>query len=213
MQGGDAVLKVPGVLLHIGPRGAFVFIGDDSARIGGWCVRDLRVKVDVEHPVLVVANFGDFVVAQRIRVTIGADAPDMERAQFAIVVDGHDDSGEAAALRAQDLDDTALQQRGFAVGLDGEGLLVIENHRDGGLGILGCGGVRGSEHPLGRLGVPAQTQAVIGARATASEQKACGCASLAGPWCARVSCRTACARSFLLTSSKKPLSLSYSVAV
>ena len=89
---------------------------------------------------------------KRVGMAVGGDAPDVERAQLAVAINGNDDDGEVAALRAKDLDDTALQQRGFAVRLDGEGLFVIEHHCHGGLGVVRRGGMCGGEHPVGRLG-------------------------------------------------------------
>ena len=110
------------------------------------------MEIDIEHAVFVIADLGNLVVAQGVGMAIGCDAPDVERAQFAIAIDGNHDGGEAAALRTKDLDDTALQERGFAVRLDGEGLFVIEHDRHGGLGIIGRGGMCGGEYPVGRLG-------------------------------------------------------------
>ena len=115
-------------------------------------MRGLGVKVDVEHAVLVIADLGDLAVAQGIGMAVGSDAPDVERAELAVAIDGYEDVREVAALWAKDLDDTALQEGGLAVGRDGESLLVIEYHRHGGLGIVGRGSMCGGEHPVGRLG-------------------------------------------------------------
>ena len=78
VKGGDAVLKVPGVLLHIGPHGALVLVCDDSAGIGGGGAGYLGMEIDIKHPVLVIANFGHLVVAQGVGMAVGGDAPDVE---------------------------------------------------------------------------------------------------------------------------------------
>ena len=215
VQGGDAVLKIPGVLLHVGPHGALVFVGDDGAGIGGGRVGYLGVQIDVEHAVLVIADLGDLVVAQGVGVAIGRDAPHMERAQLAVAIDGNEDGGEVAALWAKDFDDAAFQQRGFAVRLDGEGLFVVERHRHGGFGIIRRGGMRGGEHPVRRLRRACDGGQSRGDREARSQKPAGAYAfrlRITGPVCRGATCRTACARSLLLTSSRKPLSLSYSVA-
>ena len=104
---------------------ALVFVGDNGARIGGGGAGYLGMEIDIEHAVFVIADLGNLVVAQSVGVAIGCDAPDMERAQFAIAIDRNHDGGEAAALRTKNLDYTAFEERGFAVRLDGESFFIV----------------------------------------------------------------------------------------
>ncbi len=167
-QGGNAVLEIPGVLLHVGPHGALVLVGDDGSRVCGWRTGDLRVKVHIQHAVLVIAYLDDLFVGERVGMAIRGDAPDVQRVQLAVTIDGDHDGGETAALGSKDLDDAAFQQDGFAVGLDGEGLFVIEHDCFGGFGVIRSGGVRRGEHPVGRL-----RRAGMGRRSRDREDERC----------------------------------------
>lgn len=125
-------------------------------RIGGRRARHFGVKIYIKHPVFVIADFDDFVVAQSVGMAVCRDAPYVERVKLAIAIDGDKDGSETAALGAKDLDDAPLQEGGLAIRLDGEGLLVVQRHRHGGFGVVRRRGVCCGEHPVRRLGSPTE---------------------------------------------------------
>jgi len=47
--------------------GALVLVRDDSSGICGWRAGHFGVEIDIKHPVLVIADFGNLVVAQGCR--------------------------------------------------------------------------------------------------------------------------------------------------